>query len=88
VRRDCKIARNRLMTVRETLDGVLDEAFRRQSFGPIKHLFRREEIALAAYRKAAADRARLEHRWHAVRAALEYECDLMTTSPPSHRLRN
>ena len=46
-----------------------DEAFRRQSFGPIKHLFRREEIALAAYRKAAADRARLEHRWHAVRAA-------------------
>lgn len=76
------------MTVRETLDGVLDEAFRRQSFGPIKHLFRREEIALAAYRKAAADRARLEHRWHAVRAALEYECDLMRASPPSHRLRN
>lgn len=81
VRRDCKITRNRLMTVREALDSVLDEAFRRQSFGPIEHLLEREETAVAEYRQAAAELARAEQRWCAVRAALAYESKIMRSTP-------
>ena len=76
------------MTVREALDGVVDEAFRRQSFGPIEHLFQREEIALAEHRRAVAERVRLEQRWRAVQAALAYECGEMRMPLPTHRHRN
>jgi hypothetical protein len=63
LRRDCKITKHRLMTVRETLDSVLDAAFHRQSFGPIEYLFRREETALAEHQRAAAELTRPKHRW-------------------------
>ena len=79
-RRDRTIARSRLMTLRESLDRVLDEAFRRQSFGPLKGLFRVEEMALAGVRtdgrspcagggslECRADSPRLRKPSHAVR---------------------
>jgi hypothetical protein len=88
VRRDCKISRNRLMTVREALDSVLDEAFRRQSFGPIERLLEREETALAEYQQAAAKLARAEQRWCAVRAALAYESQIMGSAPAGPQCLN
>lgn len=88
VRRDCKITRSRLMTVREALDSVLDEAFRRQSFAPIEHLFQREETAVAEYQHAAAELARAEQRWCAVRAALAYECEIMGSTPSGPQCLN
>jgi hypothetical protein len=86
VQRDCKAARNRLMTIRERLDGVLDDAFRRQSFRPLEHLFREEEAALKAYKHSAARLAAAEERWLAVQAALAYERRMMSGSVPRHRL--
>jgi hypothetical protein len=73
----CLAARENLMSVRETLDHVLDEAFLRQSFSPLAHLFREEEAALAVYEDAAVALARAEEWWSAVRGALTLELDLM-----------
>jgi hypothetical protein len=87
VRRDCKAARERLMAIRESLDRVLDDAFRRQCFGPLEHLFQKEEAAMAEYGRLAARLAAAEERWCAVRAALAYERDLLASGPvPRHRL--
>ncbi|HEV2566568.1 MAG TPA: hypothetical protein VGU19_15960 [Microvirga sp.] len=87
VRRDCKMARNRLMTIRETLDRVLDVAFRRRSFGPLEHLFRDEEAAMEAYELLAARLAAAEERWIALQAALAHEREMMLSDPvPRHRL--
>jgi hypothetical protein len=87
VRRDCNTARDRLMTVRESLDRVLDDAYRRRCFGPLEHLFQHEEAALAEYGRLTARLAAAEERWCAVRAALAYEREAMTSGPvPRHRL--
>ena len=74
------------MTIRERLDGVLDDAFRGQSFGPLEDLFRKEEAALEAYKHSAARLATAEERWLAVQAALAYERRMMSGSVPRHRL--
>jgi hypothetical protein len=86
-RRDRAIARTRLMAVRETLDRVLDEAFRRQSFAPLEHLFRREEMALGRYDGALRQMAQARQRWNAVLAAFAHECHVMGSDlPPVGRL--
>ncbi|ANY83580.1 hypothetical protein BB934_35580 (plasmid) [Microvirga ossetica] len=87
-RRHRRIARNRVMTIREALDHVLDEAFRRQSFAPLEHLFRREEMALEDYDETVWQMARAEQRWGAVLLALAQECDLMRAGPPTDRRVN
>ena len=62
-RRSRCIARNRLTTIRETLDRVLDDAFQRRSSAPVEHLFPREEMALEDYDEAVWQMARAQHRW-------------------------
>jgi hypothetical protein len=87
IRRDCKAATERLMTIRESLDRVLDDALSRQSFGPLEHLFIEEETALEEYRRLAERLASAEARWFAVQAALAFERAVMTSgAPPRHRL--
>jgi hypothetical protein len=85
VRSDCKTARNRLMTIRERLDRVLDDAFRRQSFGPLEHLFRAEEAALEAYEHSAAKLAAAKARRCAIRTALAQEREMMSGPIPRCR---
>ena len=87
-RRDRTIARSRLMTLRESLDRVLDEAFRRQSFGPLKGLFRVEEMALAEYERTAGALAQAVDRWNAVQTALACESHLMRSDLSAPHLRN
>ena len=86
VRRDCKAATERLMTIRESLDRVLDDAFQRQSFGPLEHLFIEEETALEEYRHLVERLAGAKERWFAVQAALAYERAMMSDSVPRHCL--
>ena len=87
-RRNRRIARNRVMTIREALDHVLDEAFRRQSFAPLEHLFRREEMALENYDETVWQMARAEQHWSAVLLAFAQECDLIRVGPPAVRRMN
>lgn len=87
-RRDCAIARNRLMTVREALDRVLDEAFRQQSFAPLEYLFRREELALDDYQETVRQAARVQQHWGAVLLALAHECDPMRMGAGTDRCLN
>ena len=61
------------MTIRDALDQVLDEAFRRQSFAPLEHLFRREEMALEDYDETVWQMARAQQRWGSVLLALAQE---------------
>lgn len=70
-------ARNRLTTIRETLDHALDEAYRRQSFAPLGDLFREEETTLAACENLVDRLARAEERWCLLRAALAQEIAMM-----------
>ncbi|RDI57195.1 hypothetical protein DES45_107112 [Microvirga subterranea] len=80
-------ARNRLMALRETLDQALEQAYRQQSFGPLEHLFRQEETALAACEALAARLAGAEERWCLMRAALALERALAAPGAlPRHRL--
>jgi hypothetical protein len=75
------------MSVRESLDRVLDDAFRRQSFRPLEHLFREEEVAMEAYGRLAMRLAAAKERWLAVQAALALEREAMTSGPfLRHRL--
>ena len=87
-RRNRRIARNRVMTIRDALDHVLDEAFRRQSFAPLEHFFRREEVALEDYDETVWQMVRAEQHWSAVLLALAQECDLMRAGPATDRRLN
>jgi hypothetical protein len=81
------MARNRLTTLLETLDGALEEALQRQSFAPLEHLFRAEEAAMAACEELAAKLAAAEERCSLLRVALAHERDLAAAGPiPRHRL--
>ena len=79
-------ARNRLTTIRETLDYALDEAYRRQSFAPLGDLFREEETTLAACEDLVDRLARAEERWCLLRAALAQEIATMTAPVLRQRL--
>lgn len=75
------------MTIRESPDRVLDDAFRRQSFGPLEHLFHEEETALEEYRRLVERLVSAEAQWFAVQAALAYEREMMlSVSVPRHCL--
>ena len=68
----------------ESLDRVLDDAFQRQSFGPLEHLFIEEETALEEYRTLVERLAGAKDRWFAVQAALAHEVAMMSRfgTPP------
>jgi hypothetical protein len=76
------------MSIRESLEQVLDHAYREQSFGPLDHLFTKEEAALALYEQAAAKLTEAEERWCALRVALAYERDLMQEGQLSRKRWN
>ncbi|EIM25379.1 hypothetical protein [Microvirga lotononidis] len=69
------------MTLREALDGALEEALQRQSFAPLEHLFGAEEAAMAACERLAAALAAAEQRCVLLRVALAHERDLAASGP-------
>jgi len=69
----CRLAAYVLRTARKKLNPVLKQAYRQQSFGPLRDLFDQEETALAVYEAASAKVSEAEARWRALRTALAYE---------------
>ena len=84
----CRQAAHDLASIRTKLEQVLDHAYREQSFGPLDHLFSKEEAALVEYEQACSKLTEAEERWCALRVALAYEEKLMRQGHPLRRQLN